>query len=99
MKKFLLTIFSTSLIIPIYVFADDSFSVEIEALTLVMENYNNNNLTKEDPNNQNFSYMAFKKDECNARVEVTEKNGLQDTTMQSFHVNVCEKEINKNMNH
>ena len=74
--------------------ADDPFSVEIEALTLVMQKYNSKKNEK-DINVQKPSYMAFKQDECNAKVEVTEKNGLQITTMESFDVNVCKNEILK----
>ena len=44
------------------------------------------------------SYMAFKQDECNAKVEVTEKSGIQITTTKSFDVNVCKKEILKIVN-
>ena len=43
------------------------------------------------------SYMAYKKDECNAKVEVSEKSGLKMKTIQSFNVNVCKKEINKTL--
>ena len=43
------------------------------------------------------SYMAYKKDECNAKVEVTEKTGLQIKTMQSFNVNICKNEINRTL--
>ncbi len=74
--------------------ADQSFSVEIEALTLVMQKYNSEK-NEEDISQQKPSYMAFRQDECNAKVEVTEKNGLQVTTMESFNVNVCKNEILK----
>ena len=46
-------------------------------------------------NIQKPSYMAFKQDECNAKVEVTEKNGFQITNKELFDVNVCKKEIYK----
>ena len=95
MKKILFTIISTILLSPFYSQANDTFSVEIEALTLVMEKYSKesepiNNLRNEKP-----SYMAFKHDECNATVKITSQAGLQVTTMESFDVNVCKKEINK----
>ena len=96
MKKLIYSIFSTLFILPIYVSANDSFSVEIKALTLIMKEYKNNNLEINKDNLISPSYMAYKKDECNAMVEVTEKSGLQNTTMQSFNVNICEKEINRN---
>ena len=98
MKKLIYSIFSTIFIFPFYVFANESFSVEIEALTLIMKEYKNNN---SDINQTKFispSYMAFKQDECNAKVEVTEKSGLQIKAMQSFNVNICKKEINRTFN-
>ena len=98
MKKLIFSIFSTLFILPLCVYPNDSFSVEIEALTLIMKEYKNNNL---EINNTKFtspSYMAYKKDECNAKVEVSEKNGLQMKTIQSFNVNVCEKEIYRTLN-
>tara|TARA_Y100001933_G_C18544111_1_gene374474 strand:- start:149 stop:445 length:297 start_codon:yes stop_codon:yes gene_type:complete len=95
MKKFIFFIFSTVFIFPYYSAANENFSVEIEALTLVMEEYNNTNSNSEKDKNKNPSYMAFKRDECNAKVEVTEKNGLQIMTMQTFDVNVCKKEISR----
>ena len=95
MKKIFYTFISTILFFPFYSQANDNFSVEIEALTLVMEKYSKesnpiNNLSSDKP-----SYMALKHDECNATVKITAKTGLQMTTMESFDVNVCKKEINK----
>ena len=95
MKKILYTIISTILLFPFNSQANDTFSVEIEALTLVMEKYSKesepiNNLRNEKP-----SYMAFKHDECHATVKITSKAGLQVTTMESFDVDVCKKEVNK----
>ena len=95
MKKLFYTIISTFLFFPFYSQANETFSVEIEALTLVMEKYSKesepiNNLRNEKP-----SYMAFKHDECNATVKITSQAGLQLTTMESFDVNVCKKEVNK----
>ena len=98
MKKLIYSIFSTLLILPLHVYSNDSFSVEIEALTLIMKEYKNNNLEINNANLNSPSYMAYKQDECNAKVEVTEKSGLQITQMQSFHVNICRKEINRTMN-
>ena len=97
MKKLISSIFSTLLILPLSVYSNESFSVEIEALTLIMKEYKNNKLGI---NNAKFispSYMAYKQDECNAKVEVTEKSGLQITSMQSFLVNICKKEINRTL--
>ena len=98
MKKLIYSIFSTLLIFPLHVYSNESFSVEIEALTLIMKEYKNNKLGINKAKLINPSYMAYKKDECNAKVEVTEKSGLQIATMQSFHVNICKKEINRTLN-
>ena len=98
MKKLIFSIFSTLFILPLSVYSDDSFSVEIEALTLIMKEYKNINSKINDIKMISPSYMAYKQDECNAMVEVTEKNGLQIKTMQSFSVNICKKEINRNLN-
>tara|TARA_Y100001978_G_scaffold180978_1_gene176853 strand:+ start:258 stop:557 length:300 start_codon:yes stop_codon:yes gene_type:complete len=95
MKKLIFSIFSTLFILPLHVYSNESFSVEIEALRLIMKEYKNNNL---EINNANFtspSYMAYKQDECNAMVEVAEKNGFKTSTMQSFNVNICKKIINR----
>tara|TARA_B100000212_G_scaffold845_1_gene591 strand:+ start:316 stop:615 length:300 start_codon:yes stop_codon:yes gene_type:complete len=98
MKRFIFSVFSTLFILPLYVFANEPFSVEIEALTLIMKEYKNNNSEINKIKLNSPSYMAFKQDECNAKVEVTEKSGLQIKTMQSFNVNVCKKEINRDLN-
>ena len=98
MKKLIFSIFSTLFILPLCVYPNDSFSVEIEALTLIMKEYKNINSKINDIKMISPSYMAYKQDECNAMVEVTEKNGLQIKTMQSFSVNICKKEINRNLN-
>jgi len=97
MKKLIYSIFSTLFILPFYVLANESFSVEIEALTLIMKEYKNNNSGINETKLISPSYMAYKQDECNAKVEVTEKSGLQIKTMQSFNVNVCKKEIYMNL--
>ena len=98
MKKFIYTIISIILLFPLNSQANETFSVEIEALTLVMEKYSKesepiNNLRNEKP-----SYIALKHDECNATVKITSQTGLQVTTMESFDVNVCKKEVNKIIN-
>ena len=98
MKKLIFSIFSTLFILPLSVYPNDSFSVEIEALTLIMKEYKNTNSKLNDLKLISPSYMAYKKDECNAKVEVSEKSGLQMKTIQSFNVNVCKKEINKTLN-
>lgn len=99
MKKLIYSIFSTLFILPLYVFANESFSVEIEALTLIMKEYKNNHSEINEIKLSSPSYMAYKQDECNAKVEITEKSGLQSKTMQSFNVNICKKEINRTLNH
>ena len=88
------------LFIPFGTKANENFSVEIEALTLVMEQYKEDTQSsiKLDLEDKKPSYMAFKQDECNATVEVTEKTGLEVINTESFDVNVCKKEINKVIN-
>ncbi len=98
MKLLIYSIFSTLLIMPFYVYANESFFVEIEALTLIMKEFKSNKLKINKTKFISPSYMAYKQDECNAKVEVTEKNGLQIKTMQSFRVNICKKEIYRNLN-
>ena len=100
MKKIIVLILFPFLLSPLGAKANDNFSVEIEALTLVMEQYkedteSNVELDLED---NKPSYMALKQDECNATVKVTEKTGLEVVNTQSFDVNVCLKEIYKVIN-
>ena len=100
MKKLIGLILFPFLVFPLEAKANDNFSVEIEALTLVMEQYkeeteSSNELDKE---HKKPSYMALKQDECNATVEVTEKTGLEVVNTESFDVNVCLKEIHKVIN-
>ena len=100
MKKLLALILFPFLVIPSVAKANDNFSVEIEALTLVMEQYKENT---ESSNELGISdkkpcYMALKQDECNATVEVTEKTGLEVVNTESFDVNICLKEIYKVIN-
>jgi len=80
--------------------ANDNFSVEIEALTLVMEQYKEDaeSSVESDIEDKKPSYMALKQDECNATVEVTEKTGLEVVNTEFFDVNVCLKEIYKVIN-
>tara|TARA_Y100000589_G_scaffold301977_1_gene313222 strand:- start:95 stop:400 length:306 start_codon:yes stop_codon:yes gene_type:complete len=98
MKKFIYTLISFIIFSPFYSSANETFSVEIEALTLVMEKYSKESDQIKDIKNEKPSYVALKHDECNATVKITSKTGLQITTMESFDVNVCKKEINK-INH
>ena len=100
MKKLISLILFPFLIIPFGTKANETFSVEIEALTLVMEQYNedNDSRTEQDVNDKQPSYMALKQDECNATVEVKEKTGLEVVKTESFDVNVCKKEIYKIIN-
>ena len=100
MKKLIAIIIFQVLLVPLAVIANENFSVEIEALTLVMEQYDkdieiDNELQL---NDKQPSYMALKQDECNATVKVTEKTGLEIVGTESFDVNVCKKEINKVIN-
>ena len=100
MKKLIAFILFPFLIIPLNTKANENFSVEIEALTLVMEQYKEDSDSKIefDDDNKTPSYMALKQDECNATVEVTEKTGLEVVNTEYFDVNVCLKEIYKVIN-
>ena len=100
MKNLAVLILFPFLIIPFETKANENFSVEIEALTLVMEKYKKDSKSDIDldSNNKKPSYLALKQDECNATVEVTEKAGLEVVSTESFDVNVCKKEIYKVIN-
>ena len=100
MKKLIALILFPFLFIPLGAKANDNFSVEIEALTLVMEQYKEDteSSVELDIEDKKPSYMALKQDECNAIVEVTEKTGLEVVNIESFDVNVCLKEIYKVIN-
>ncbi|WP_288249230.1 hypothetical protein [uncultured Prochlorococcus sp.] len=100
MKNLLALVLFPFLVIPFGANANDNFSVEIEALTLVMEQYKEEteSSVELDMENKKPSYMALKQDECNATVEVTEKTGLEVVNTESFYVNVCLKEISKVIN-
>ena len=79
MKKLIALILFPFLVIPFVAKANDNFSVEIEALTLVMEQYKEDteSSVELDIEDKKPSYMALKQDECNATVEVTKKTGLE----------------------
>ena len=100
MKKLFVLILFPFLIIPFESKANENFSVEIEALTLVMEQYKEvtESTIELDIEDKKPSYMALKQDECNATVEVTETAGLEIVSTESFDVNVCKKEIYKVIN-
>ena len=100
MKKLIALILFPFLLIPFEAKANDNFSVEIEALTLVMEQYKEETESSVElqMENKKPSYMALKQDECNATVEVTEKTGSEIVNTESFDVNVCLKEIYKVIN-
>ena len=97
MKKLITILIFQVLLVPFGVNANENFSVEIEALTLVMEQYEKDfePETELELNNTKPSYMALKQDECNATVKVTEKTGLEIVGTESFDVNVCKKEVSK----
>ena len=100
MKKLITLVLFPFLIIPFGANANDNFSVEIEALTLVMEQYKEDaeSSVEVEIEDKKPSYMALKQDECNATVEVTKKTGLEVVNTESFDVNVCLKEIYKVIN-
>ena len=100
MKKLLAMVLFPFLFIPFGTNANENFSVEIEALTLVMEQYKEDSESdiELDLNNKKPSYLALKQDECNATVKVTEKTGIEIVNTELFDVNVCKKEIYKVIN-
>ncbi len=100
MKKLIPLFLFPFLFTPFRMTANEKFSVEIEALTLVMEQYkeDDESSVELDLKDKKPSYMALKQDECNATVEVTEKTGLEVVNTESFDVNVCLKEIYKVIN-
>ena len=100
MKKLITILIFQVLLVPLGLSANENFSVEIEALTLVMEQYEKDfePETVLELNNKKPSYMALKQDECNATVKVTEKTGLEIVGTESFDVNVCKKEVSKVIN-
>ncbi len=100
MNKLMPLILFPFLVVPFEAKANDNFSVEIEALTLVMEQYkaDTESSVELDIEDKKPSYMALKQDECNATVEVTKTTGLEVVNTESFDVNVCLKEIYKVIN-
>ena len=100
MKKLIAFILFPFLFMTFGAKANDNFSVEIEALTLVMEQYKEDTESSVELDIKEIkpSYMALRQDECNATVEVTEKTGLEVVNTEYFDVNVCLKEIYKVIN-
>ena len=100
MKKLIAFTLFPFLVIPFGAKANENFSVEIEALTLVMEQYKKDSESniELDLSNKKPSYLALKQDECNATVKVTEKTGIEIVNTELFDVNVCKKEIYKVIN-
>jgi len=100
MKKLIALILFPFLVFTFGAKANDNFSVEIEALTLVMEQYRQDteSSVELDIEDKKPSFMALKQDECNATVEVTKNSGLEVVNTESFDVNVCLKEIYKVIN-
>ena len=91
MKKLLAIVLFPFLLIPFGTNANENFSVEIEALTLVMEQYKEDSESdiELDLKSKKPSYLALKQDECNATVKVTEKTGIEIVNTELFDVNVC----------
>ena len=83
MKKLISLILFPFLFMPLGAKANDTFSVEIEALTLVMDQYKEDIESSDelDVNNKKPSYMALKQDECNATVEAVSYTHLTLPTM------------------
>ena len=97
MKNLITFIILQLFIYPFWLRANENFSVEIQALTLVMERYEKNKKSELelDVKNDKPTYIALKQDECNATVKVTEKAGIEIVNTESFDVNICKKEIIK----
>ena len=97
MKKLIALILFPFLFVTFEIQANEIFSVEIEALTLVMEQYKKDSESniELDLKDKKPTYLALKQDECHATVKVTEKTGLEIVNIESFDVNVCKKEIYK----
>ena len=97
MKNLITFIILQLFIYPFWLRANENFSVEIQALTLVMERYEKNKKSELelDVKNDKPTYIALKQDECNATVKVTEKAGIEIVNTESFDVNICKKEITK----
>ena len=100
MKKLIALILFPFLVISFGAKANDNFSVEIQALTLVMEQYKEDSESSVELEGEvkKPSYLALKQDECNATVKVTEKTGIEIVNTELFDVNVCKKEIYKVIN-
>ena len=102
MKKLITILIFQILLVPFGLNANENFSVEIEALKLVMDQYEKDINVEEDTeskvNDKKPSFMALKQDECNATVKVTEKTGLEIVGSESFDVNICKKEVNRVIN-
>ena len=102
MKKLITILIFQILLVPFGLNANENFSVEIEALKLVMDQYEKDINVEEDTesevNDKKPSYMALKQDECNATVKVTEKTGLEIVGSESFDVNICKKEVHRVIN-
>jgi len=100
MKKLIALILFPFLFMPFGAKANDNFSVEIEALTLVMEQYkeDNESSVEVEIEDKKPSYMALKQDECKANVEVTDKTVLEVVNTESFEVSGCLKEMYKVIN-
>ena len=100
MKKLIALILFPFLFVTFEIKSNENFSVEIEALTLVMEQYKKDSESniELDLKNKKPTYLALKQDECHATVKVTEKTGLEIVNIESFDVNVCKREVYKVIN-
>ena len=75
MKNLISLILFPFLFMPFGTKANDNFSVEIEALTLVMEQYKEETESSVELDIEEIkpSYMALKQDECNALLKLQKK--------------------------
>ena len=69
--------------------ANQIFSVEIDSILLVMNTFDNRKTSKE---KENLSYSSLRIDECNAVISV---ENINKSSVVSYKVNICDKEIIK----
>ena len=94
LKYFILTIFNFNFIFNSNLRANENFKVEINAIIILMEDFENRNL-----NNQNLKisyYLEKKLDNCNVIIKVKKtgnKNLGEEKKITTFNVDACSKVI------
>lgn len=90
LKYFIITIFNFNFLLNTNLRANENFKVEINAIIILMEDFENRNL-----NNQNLKisyYLEKKLDNCNVIIKV--KKIGEEKKIKTFNVDACSKEIN-----